>query len=276
MLSAHDLLSSPITLKGIVMVIGAPDTGKTYLCRELFKKAKLSQRKVSLLDLDVGQQSLAYPGTVALTYELSDSFPNFHKMRFVGTINPFLRLEELIEAARSLLSYSINSDLTIVDTSGLVAGEQGRVLKTKKANALLPDLIIAIQKENELEHILKELKNFEIIRVSPSSLTQVKTRDVRIRNRTQKLVSYFSLPQNQFSIKLKHVRLKPDGLRGWNLPPGRIIGLNSKNETVALGLLEGISRETLFFSSPLPIDRIGEVEEIVLGERGLDLVLETC
>lgn len=275
MLTVDDVLFMASSVNGVVMIIGEPDTGKSYLAKELFRIAKLSGKDVSLVDLDVGQQSLAYPGTVAFTKNKKDGPFLFEKMRFVGTINPVLRIEELISATRALFTLCISSDLTIVDTSGLVAGESGKMLKTKKIRSLMPDLIIAIQRSEEIEHILRELPEFQIIRVRPSPTTVTKSREFRIKNRIDKLSSYFSQPCNLFFLKHRHVRLRPEGLVT-NCPPGRIVGLNSKGETIALGILEGVDREGIFLLSPLPTDSITDVDEVLLGDRGLEFQPQTC
>ncbi len=271
MLTADDLFPLANTLSGTVLIIGEPDTGKSFLARELYRIAKMSGRYVSLLDLDVGQQSLAYPGTVAL---LKDEEP-FDRMRFVGTINPFRRMDHLLSGAKSLLSLCTGCPLVIVDTSGLVAGNQGRILKTKKIRELKPDLLVAIQRKDELEHILREVPEFEVIRVHPSSSTLVKCRETRIRNRNERLLTYFSQPSNFFYLKRNSVKLTPQGAIE-RCPPGRIIGLSRNGDTLALGIFEGIDKDNIFFSSPISFDKIREIDEIIVGEPGLEVPFRSC
>lgn len=270
MLTVDDLFSVSVSLTGIVMVMGEPDTGKSYLSRELFKVARLSGKKACLIDLDVGQQALAYPGTVALLKD--EQKAPFEKMRFVGTINPYRRMDTLIFHAKSLVSFSSDCDLTIVDTSGLVHGIEGKLLKTKKINELKPDLIIAIQRKDELEHILKDIAQFKVLRVQPSSKIAIKNREIRIKNRTQRLLLYFSQPSNLFYLKRSSIRIVPEKMENDYLP-GRIIGLNSSKETLALGILEAMDRENIFFLSPISPERLEEIDEIVIGERGFEFKL---
>lgn len=275
MLRSDDLLSSPDSLKGLVIFLGEPDTGKSFLAQRLFSLAAQAGKKVMLLDLDVGQQSLAYPGTVSSSSKLSDSPISYDRMRFIGTLNPFTRMNEIIESAKALLSYSFGFELILVDTSGLTRGEEGRILKTKKIRELRPDLIIAIEKEDELEHILREVTQFETIRVQPSENITLKTREMRIRRRNERLISYFRSPLTLFSFKLKYFKLKPENER-LELRRGRIIGLNSKTETIGLGVIEEGNSESVTFLSPLPIDSVSQIKEIVVGDRTLELPPYSC
>jgi polynucleotide 5'-hydroxyl-kinase GRC3/NOL9 len=269
MLTVDEILAITESLKGVVMIIGEPDTGKSYLAYELLRRARLSGREASLIDLDVGQQNLAYPGTIACTRKDYSDPLSFEKMKFLGTINPIVCPDEIIFYARHLLEYCADCDLTIVDTSGLVGGEGGRLLKTKKIKALAPDLILAIQRANELEHILEEVKGLNVMRVFPSSFVLTKTRETRIRKRAEKLLSYFSRPLNRFAMRLKSVKLKTprEGLR---YSQGRVIGLDAGIETISLGILEHINGERIYFLSPLEEERVREISGIVIGDRGLD------
>lgn len=275
MLGSDEILSFGDTLNGLVILIGEPDTGKSFLAQRLFMDAKSKGRKAILLDLDVGQQSLAYPGTVSYTSRPLDSPICYDKMRFVGTVNPYFRLDEIIASAKALLSHCFGMELILVDTSGLVRGEEGRILKTRKIRELRPDLILAIQRENELEHILQEVSEFEVLRVSPSQRISVKPREFRIRRRNERLASYFRNPLTLYSFKLKHFKIKPQSER-MELKRGRIIGLNSKDETVGLGIVEELDTDSITFFSPIPVDSVSEIQEIVLGDRTLELSLDSC
>ncbi|MCX7857312.1 MAG: Clp1/GlmU family protein [Deltaproteobacteria bacterium] len=270
MLTVDDLLRITSTLRGVIMILGEPDTGKSYFAKQLFMNAKLHGIDVSLLDLDVGQQSLAYPGTIAFTRGRNQSSLGFEKMSFIGSINPIYRIDELIHAARYFLTVCLNSDLIIVDTSGLVSGPHGRDLKIKKIKSLTPDLIIGIQRKDELEHIFVELTNFRIMRILPSHATLIKTREQRIKNRNERLLSYFSQTCGYFSLGLRKLNLKPEG-RVHNIPQGRIIGLNCGIETIALGILEWVDSERIFFRSPLNPEMMRDIDTVVFGERGLEV-----
>jgi len=55
-----------LELGGAVMVLGAPDTGKSTLCRYLVYRAFAAGHPAALVDLDLGQSHLGPPTTLAL------------------------------------------------------------------------------------------------------------------------------------------------------------------------------------------------------------------
>lgn len=78
--------------KGIVMVIGASDTGKStlvnYLARELYNKGN----KVCVIDGDVGQSIIGPPTTIGLAF-IKTAIKDIHMIKpdfmfFVGSTSP--------------------------------------------------------------------------------------------------------------------------------------------------------------------------------------------
>lgn len=274
MIEVEEFLSTVEGLKGRILLIGAVDTGKTYLSRNLIRKALQRNLKVSLLDLDVGQQSLALPGTIALknfSREEDLDSDSYDKMIFIGTLNPIERIESIIEGAKYLSLFAEFSDLFLVDTTGLVEGEKGARLKLKKIESLRPERIIAIERENEIEHILEEIKGIEILRLRPSTFVKKRSREERIEYRKMRFKKYFSEENlGNYSLTIKNMKISQIPFMQ-NIERGRIFGLNIKKETIALGIFEEMNKERIFFRSPIPSERLSSVEELVFGEKGLSL-----
>jgi polynucleotide 5'-kinase involved in rRNA processing len=263
-------LSHPPPLKGTVLFLGAADTGKTFLSRQIADRLLREGKTVCIVDLDVGQQSLALPATIAMRSLSSgdDPFsPSFERMIFIGALSPMPRMERIVEGAIRLLSYA-RSDAVLVDTTGFVQGEDARRFKLKKIEAIRPDVIIAIERGEELEHILSRLEGLEVFTLRPSPKVRRREREERQRLRRQKFEAYFAQEaMGDYTLNLRDVKLFPDAfpVRGER---GRLIGLNGET-TLALGILEAIEKDRIFFRSPIPSDKLKCVREIVLGDTGL-------
>ncbi|MDH3193743.1 MAG: Clp1/GlmU family protein, partial [Acidimicrobiia bacterium] len=51
---------------GVVMLIGAPDTGKSTLAREILRQSITKGKVAALVDADVAQSTVGPPGCVGL------------------------------------------------------------------------------------------------------------------------------------------------------------------------------------------------------------------
>ncbi len=175
-------LASTLSGKGTIMVIGNVDVGKTtlslFLCSEL---------GLGLVDADIGQSTIGPPTLISyssdpLTLKMEDAY-------FVGSITPEGHaLEQVIgtwEMAKGRRA--------VIDTCGLVRGYLGYLLKVNKAKLINPEAIVAIGREGELDHILKELKeDFEVLEIPPSKYARKRGREERINRRILSFKRYFS------------------------------------------------------------------------------------
>ncbi len=145
--------------KGTVMVIGAPDTGKTTFSTFLANQALERGISVAVIDSDIGQSDIGPPSTIGLAFvqnvimDIGDvEADEFH---FVGTTSVqdicdmVLGLKGLVEKAKD------RAELVIIDTCGYVLGDTGRKLKISKLQAVNPDFVVALQRREELYPILR-------------------------------------------------------------------------------------------------------------------------
>nr|HPG32098.1 hypothetical protein [bacterium] len=86
-------------------------------------------------------------------------------------------------------------------------GDTGRLLKESKIDVLNPDIIVLIQKNNECEHLVKNLTGRKIFRVSVSNFVRTKTYEERKLNRKISLGKYLSNAQT-VKLSLKKIKLK--------------------------------------------------------------------
>ena len=194
--------------KGVVLVLGATDTGKS-VCTLLFANYWVKHgRRVGIVDVDMGQSDLGPPTTMGMVVInkmikcLEEVSPDI--LYFVGSTSPINYFLSTIWGAKKLIDEGKRkgADIIIVDTTGLIKGIPGQTLKEYMIDIISPCHIIALQKKDELEHILKKfILNEETIiyRLSPCAEVRRKTYLQRREIREEKFRKYF---KNSSSLTL--------------------------------------------------------------------------
>lgn len=188
------------------MVIGGVDSGKTTFCKFLVAQACNAGIVTALVDADVGQSTLGPPTTIgAKIFQRpedawrDDVHPPF--LHFVGGTSPVGRVFTCVTGAHRALDWARQNGATliVVDTTGLVDGELGKELKTRKVELLSPDLVVGIVRGDELEHILQPLEKLGIpvVRLMRCEAVLVRSPAVRQQSRLQKFQEYFRHSQLQ-------------------------------------------------------------------------------
>lgn len=162
---------------GVVMLIGATETGKTSLAKLLVLDAIDAGRSVAYVDGDVASTGAGPPGCVGLKYvksaaDLESTAPP-SEMRFVGSTSPQGVVLPHVVAVASLVDIARpRADLVILDTSSVVSGVVGQTLKYHLWELTQPTLGVALQRGEELEPIIGMLRRFlsaKITTVAPPS-----------------------------------------------------------------------------------------------------------
>ena len=176
-------------MAGVILVIGAPDTGKTTFARYLYGQLMEHHQQVGFLDGDMGQATLGPPTTMTLAMARTPSEswpPQGHRFRtFVGNISPRGHMLPTVVGAHKLVQRGSEKGATaiIYDTTGLVAAEHGGgALKRALVDLLQPDVVIGLQRGSELEHLLVPLRCSRCTRAVDRSVSgAVQRRDVAAR-----------------------------------------------------------------------------------------------
>jgi polynucleotide 5'-hydroxyl-kinase GRC3/NOL9 len=87
---------------------------------------------------------------------------------FVGDKNPSGHFLDMILGTKSMVEEAlrIGADVILINTTGMVHGSPARTLKEKKIEAVSPDILTALQRNSEIEHLLLPLKDrFNILRL---------------------------------------------------------------------------------------------------------------
>ena len=195
-----------------VLFVGGLDAGKSSLARATAAFALKIGRTVAYLDADVGQKTVGPPATVGLKHirgadDLTlDRLAEADVLGFVGSISPQDHLLPLVGALARLRdrARSEGADLLVVDTGGEVSGIWAQLVKYYEVDMLEPDLMVGLQRGEELEPIVGVIQRFfgiEILTagihpsVSPSSVEE------RMEQRERSMARYFSGELSRFRVK---------------------------------------------------------------------------
>lgn len=206
------LVDDAVRTKHTVVLVGGLDTGKTSLSRNVLTAAVEAGRPAALLDADVGQKTVGPPATVTLKMVRSaadlepGSLAVADEMSFVGSTSAQGHLLPVVAGVARLhrRSKDEGADLVVVDTSGLVSGITGQVLKYHKVELLEPDLVIGLQRGEELLPLLGVIQRFFPTQVVPLGVhpdVVPTTVDRRADNRERAMRAYFSGELHRFRVK---------------------------------------------------------------------------
>ena len=212
-MNEHDRLVDRAARHGkTVLFLGGLDAGKSTLARATAAYALHVGRSVAYLDADVSQKTVGPPATVGMKHIRSvddltfDRLAQADRLGFVGSTSPLDHLLPLVGALARLrdLAHAEGADLVVVDTGGVVGGIGGQLVKYYKVDALEPDLIIGLQRGEELEPVLGVIERFFGIDavtlpihagVEPSSVED------RMVQRERQMSRYFSGELHRFRVK---------------------------------------------------------------------------
>jgi polynucleotide 5'-hydroxyl-kinase GRC3/NOL9 len=265
----------------LIMVMGGSDTGKTTMVEclaDLFAK----KTDVGIVDLDMGQSHIGLPTTIAWG-RVGKKFQNWSDIAvedfyFTGTLSPVGNLLPSVVGAKLITNRALSMcHKALVDTTGLISDPFGRVLKQYKIELLSPDIIIALEKSGELDHILMSYRNIKsprILRIHVPPRVKSKSAIRRSRYRLERFKTHFlSAHTVEFSLEEIGIRYtrEPVPLHSAELR-GRIVSFRDKRDRdIALGIIERISirQKRLFVRTHLR--NIRRFSTIVIGAVQISL-----
>ncbi len=250
--SAAGLLSA---VRGrTVMIVGRSGTGKTTLTRAFLGRLAPSDAGV-LITADMGQPAVGTP--TCLGFSAQPPYDRVTASWFVGDISPVGNLlpavvgtARLVDRARAAGARTI-----IIDTTGLVEGPMGRVLKYHKTVAAGVDCVVAVQYSAELEPILSVLESpaRTIHRLSPSPHARDRTPGQRKAWREEQYRRCFHdcRPHRFPSASIIGTDWQP--LTGWRVDRGTVVGLLDRGGfCIGLGLVDKTDADGVYVIAPHP------------------------
>jgi polynucleotide 5'-kinase involved in rRNA processing len=195
-----------------VLFVGGIDAGKSSLARAVAAYALTLGRSVAYLDGDLGQKTVGPPGTVAMKRIRSADDLTFERLAdadalaFVGSTSPQGHLLPLVTGMARLHGRAVadGADLIVVDTSGMVSGIYGQLVKYHKVELLQPDLVVGLQRGEELAPVLGVIERFfdmDVISVGVHPSVVPTSVEQRAEHREQAMARYFAGELNRFRIR---------------------------------------------------------------------------
>ena len=195
-----------------VLFIGGLDAGKSTLARAVAAHARSLGREVAYLDADVGQKTVGPPATVGLKRVRSaddltlERLAEADELAFVGSTSPQGHLLPLVTGVARLHARvrAEGADLVVVDSSGLVSGIYGQLVKYHKVELLQPDLVVGLQRGEELAPILGVIERFfsvPVVSLGIHPSVVATSVEQRAEHRERAMSRYFSGELQRFRIR---------------------------------------------------------------------------
>jgi len=262
--------------RGTVLIIGAPDVGKSTLAHYLYGRLRAEGRTVAYLDGDPGQSTLGPPATMTLAVSGAGdkTFPPQGQFwrSFIGAVSPRGHMLPLVIGGLRLVRAAgrAGAELIIYDTCGLVDPVQGGLaLKLAKIDLLQPGMVCALQRERELEPLLQPLRRSRrtrLVDLRPSPTARTHDVAARQAHRAAQFGRYFA---NARGLSLTWTRLAV--FPGPHFTPNRLVALeDAAGFTLGLGIVIHHDRRARQVTLQTPLTSLSGVDALRLGDFRLD------
>lgn len=166
-----------------ILVLGEMDSGKTFFSTYVANRLVSARRLVGVLDVDLGQSDIGPPGTMGLALlrrsVLTLAGARADEIAFVGAHSPALHFLPSCAAFHALVRAGARADHLVVDTPGWVHGDGGRAWTRAQYDLLDPDIVVLLERGDELRHFASTLPTRRVVRLAVSKKATPTSPDVR-------------------------------------------------------------------------------------------------
>ena len=196
-----------------VLVLGFCDVGKSSFTITLANTLFDDGIKVGIVDSDIGQAKIGIPGIISgaildkKRVSMDELLPT--TFYFIGDNTPAGHLLQVLIGVDKVTMelIKIGAEIVIIDTTGMVFGGPARALKMGKISLMNPDLVITIERENELYHLKSLIPKDKLIEVkSPPKIKKI-PREIRINRRREKIIEFFK-EHEKMALKLDDLKFE--------------------------------------------------------------------
>lgn len=195
-----------------MLFLGGLDAGKSTLARAVAAHGLSLGRAVAYLDADVGQKTVGPPATVGLKHIRTPDDLTLERLAeadllaFVGSTSPQGFLLPLVAGLSRLhhLARREGAELVVVDTSGPISGIYGQLAKYHTVELLVPDLIVGLQRGEELAPILGVIERFfgvDVVSLGIHPSVVATSVEQRAEHRERTMARYFEGELQRFRIR---------------------------------------------------------------------------
>jgi polynucleotide 5'-hydroxyl-kinase GRC3/NOL9 len=272
----------PEALHGNLMVVGAPDVGKSTFARFLYHRLISAGVQAAFIDGDPGQNRLGPPSTITLVIP---QFPTISSpnqtdppigktcMIFIGSTTPAGHMLPMVTGAALLerKAHQAGVHSLVYDSDGLVEPDAGGLaLKLALIGLLRPTVVFAIQREGELERLLTPLRRTQrtrLVELKPSLAVQARSRAARQAQRVSQFAAYFESAR-PLNLNWSTIAVLPYPRFSLH----RLAALeDSGGFTLALGIIQWIDRQASQVTLLAPLSSAQDVDTLHLGDLSLDV-----
>jgi polynucleotide 5'-kinase involved in rRNA processing len=262
--------------QGAVLVLGAVDTGKTVLVRQV-ASALAARGPVWVVSADPGQAWIGPPTTLARVRLRRPPRAWLRlkpeRLAMLGSTSPAACPALAAELLARLASEGIPArERVLVDTPGLVSGALAVDLWRRVAKGLRPSLVIAIRRGRELGPVLRPFRavGSRVLSVAPDPRVRVRNRTMRTAYRASAYRRYFR-GAAWVSVDVARVRViaaMPRAPAALDLD--RLVALrDAAGCDLALGVVRSVEPRRIGVVTPLR--RVAAVTALVVGAIRLDV-----
>jgi len=174
--------------RGVCVIIGEVDSGKSSLCTFLANKCLEDTGKVGVVDADVGQADIGPPTTISSSV-VQAPIIGLHKAVveisfFVGDTSPSVVPDKIVRLATRLKEQMTSSaDIVLVNTDGWLAEFNAIRHKQRLLEEIQPDLVIALSRSDDIIDPLLDRVKFASLKLPISSFARVRSKEERKKAR---------------------------------------------------------------------------------------------
>ncbi|MHC4647625.1 MAG: Clp1/GlmU family protein [Planctomycetota bacterium] len=273
---ADDIVNRGPMEKGICLILGASDTGKTTLAAALANRVA-SSRPVVIVDADIGQSHIGPPTTAGWAV-VDNPVADFSQLTpegigFVGDVTPLRHLLQLTAAVSQCVRQAREAaDVLLIDTPGLVRGPAAAALWWTMHRILQPRLILAVQRNDELEHTLSGLKAFDSVieRIECPPHIPLKSTEHRRDHRRICFRKYFQ-DSRLYDVDINAVAVQP----GLSFDASHLLNClvalrDGRGVDLALGIITSWQSDKNIAAIKAPRLDPTQIHALVLGDISLD------
>ena len=264
--------------KGIAVIVGDVDSGKSTLTTFLANQCLKSGLNVGVIDGDVGQADIGSPATIS-TSSISKPIRGLYHAKatssyFVGDTSPSTVPEKLVKLmARLKAEIEKTSDIVIVNTDGWIGESNALRYKQELLDRLRPDLILGLSREDDVTQLLDSVP-FPSVKLPSSQYAKTRSKEERKKNREAGFRRFLSgsriLKESHGTTLLRMFDHPEQALfRGDRRFRGFLVGLLDANEKL-LGIgrvREMTSQDWLIESRVDEQPRFVEIGNLALSSR---------
>ena len=218
--AADEIVASP-QRRRVIMVVGAPDVGKSSFCAYLASRLQETGLRTAVVDADIGQASIGPPTVIGAGFVTAPigglSQIGLAAGYFVGSITPTRHLLPCVVGTRKMTErmLALQAVAVVVDTTGLVLGDLGRELKQREFELLTPTHTVVIQNRSEIAHLARQWQPVRwttVFELEAPAAARPRSREERRQYRMERFREHFQNAR-ELTVSLDEVVLSTTWLK---------------------------------------------------------------